>query len=406
MPRRILFTAAVTTTPISRIRRVQKTSQPKTNISINNTNQITRGLVALINNGTGIPYDAIGGSRWEGDPFTNGSMYLVPTSAGMGRGSNPGETRVDAHHIKRATGADVTILVFWLNNQNRGSGNSSWIASRLNSNTDANRHWLLAANNQGSGPQVQFLVENTANGQFVVTHQSFTSATIPQVFIGRYDDTTKIVDVWQDGIKCTTTATLTGTSRTPVAADQLFDPLALGNRYPNFTAPAGGPVIMAALWDRPLSDIEIASVSANPWQLFAPSTIKFTTQSVVITSAITPGSDVTTSGWTTTGSTFYGELNEEPYNDASYITSPNISGTTTYTLIMGLSGSLATGSYDVALRAKCSSTQRVRVHLLDDSNTTLGTSSWQNASGTYTSYTLPVTITGTATRIKIEVANI
>lgn len=128
--------------------------------------------------------------------------------------------------------------------------------------------------------------------------------------------------------------------------------------------------------------------------------------SYVTISVSRPSSDVIVSGWTTTEPTYYGALNEVVFDDLSYISSPGIIGTTVYQLVVGISPSLVAGNYDVSIRLKSDATTKARILLLSAEDTIVGTSGWQNTTGTYSSYILPVTATSTATKLKIEVCNV
>lgn len=69
-------------------------------------------------------------------------------------------------------------------------------------------------------------------------------------------------DVWLDGVKLATNTA----AATPLACERVT----IGAQWTS-GAPSlylNGPVSLALAWDRPLSDAEMASVSANPWQLF------------------------------------------------------------------------------------------------------------------------------------------
>jgi hypothetical protein len=70
---------------------------------------------------------------------------------------------------------------------------------------------------------------------------------------------------------------------------------------------------------------------------------------------------------------------------------------------MGLSASLSAGTHYVTIRLRTTSaTGFVRIYLLNASNVVQGLSAWQTVNSTFSNYTLPVTITGTATRIRVE----
>lgn len=155
-------------------------------------------------------------------------------------------------------------------------------------------------------------------------------------------------------------------------------------------------------WDRLLTDIELAHLTAAPTNLW---TVFRAGPRLYIVPAGTPGTltgDVTTSGWTATPSgAYYATLDEATASDSDYITSPTLGTGSPITMSIE---SLPAGSYDVQVRAAyAGSAGQVRVVLLNASNVAQGTSSWQALTASATTYTLPVTTTGAATRIRIEV---
>jgi hypothetical protein len=116
-----------------------------------------------------------------------------------------------------------------------------------------------------------------------------------------------------------------------------------------------------------------------------------------------PTSDITDTGWTnSSGTDSFALIDETAYSDTDYITSPELG--TGSGIIMGLGNTLAAGTYKIRVRAKYTVTSgQVKVYLLNDSNVSQGDSGWQALSASETTYTLPVTTTGSATRVKIDV---
>ena len=116
-----------------------------------------------------------------------------------------------------------------------------------------------------------------------------------------------------------------------------------------------------------------------------------------------PGADVTTAGWTpSTGVSFAGVVDETVPDDADYLISPAL-GPSTAPVTLALDTVLAVGTWAIGVRARTTrGTGTVRVYLLNDANTVVGTSGLQAIDSTFTTYTLPVTTTGLATRARIE----
>lgn len=165
---------------------------------------------------------------------------------------------------------------------------------------------------------------------------------------------------------------------------------------------SGNGLLLAAIWNRALTDAEVAEVSENPWQLFRPQS----QQLAVFSPVYQPGSDITVTGWTGSPDNvnLYANIDESTASDADYVLSPSLSGTPG-PAIFGLSpSSLATGNYTVNVRARrTGSVGQLRALLVDSSGTTVGTSSWQSLTTTYTTYNLAITTTGTAARLRFEV---
>lgn len=116
-----------------------------------------------------------------------------------------------------------------------------------------------------------------------------------------------------------------------------------------------------------------------------------------------PNSDVVVTGWTaSTGTVLYDMIDEASASDADYIISPGLSSPAP--AVFGLNASLASGTYDVRVRARrTASSGEIRVLLQDSGGTTVGTSGWQSLSGSFATYVLNVTTTGSAARARIEV---
>jgi hypothetical protein len=116
-----------------------------------------------------------------------------------------------------------------------------------------------------------------------------------------------------------------------------------------------------------------------------------------------PAADIAANGWTpSTGGVLAAMLDETAADDADYIRSPVIDGNQG-AAIMTLSAT-KTGAALVPARARKFGTGTAfRVSFLDDANAYLGGTAWQAVTETFTTYQLPATITGTATRFRIEV---
>lgn len=116
-----------------------------------------------------------------------------------------------------------------------------------------------------------------------------------------------------------------------------------------------------------------------------------------------PGSDITVAGWTpSTGTDLFACIDEPTtYNDADYITSPDLTTSTT----MGWDNPVPAGTWEMKLRGEffTGTSGQVRIVLLDAGSSSVGTSSWQALSGGFAMYTLSITTTGVSTQFRFEV---
>ncbi len=127
-------------------------------------------------------------------------------------------------------------------------------------------------------------------------------------------------------------------------------------------------------------------------------------ESVATSPIARPSTDLTTTGWTaSTGTDLFACIDEVTYDDADYIISPAITGSQG-PYIAALNQSLAAGSNEVHFRADYTvSAAQVKVTLLDAGGSSVGDTGWQAVTGSLASYSLPVTTSGIATKVKIEV---
>lgn len=130
---------------------------------------------------------------------------------------------------------------------------------------------------------------------------------------------------------------------------------------------------------------------------------------VVYAGAIYPStwrvaSDVTVTGWVITGAaTHAAALNEDTADDGTFTTSPALSGTPS-SITMALDEPRPAGTYTERIRVNVSSgAGNCRVVALNDAGTVQGQTADQSITSTLTTYTLPLTQSGTATRLRVDV---
>jgi len=130
---------------------------------------------------------------------------------------------------------------------------------------------------------------------------------------------------------------------------------------------------------------------------------------VVYGGVIYPGtwrvaSDVTTTGWVITGAaTHAAAINEDTAGDAAFTTSPALTSTPS-SLTLQLDEPRPAGTYTERIRVNVSSgTGFARVVALNDAGTVQGQTADQAITSTLTTYSLFLTQTGTATRLRLDV---
>ena len=162
---------------------------------------------------------------------------------------------------------------------------------------------------------------------------------------------------------------------------------------------------LTAVWGRALSAAELKSLTLNPWQVFAPLQRNIYIGSASIVSITRPSSDITVTGWTSTGANFYDQINEVTYNDTNYITSPDLNsspGPYTWTITPT---PLAAGTWDVSVRCSdVASSGQIRIRFLDAGSSSVGVSAYQTVSGAFATQTHTVVTSASAVYGAIEVA--
>lgn len=247
----------------------------------------------------------------------------------------------------------------------------------------------------GLTPRIQH--RQSSDGAYKLTLSSISvSAGSVCVAVGTYDGTNQ--KIFTNGRLGATAAASSPTSTSIGSATTKF----LGIDAASALGYQGSGLLLAAIWNRALTDAEVAEVSENPWQLFRPQS----QQLAVFSPVYQPGSDITVTGWTGSPDNvnLYANIDESTASDTDYVLSPSVSSSPG-PAIFGLSpSSLAAGNYTVNLRARrTGSVGQVRALLVNSSGTTVGTSSWQTLTTTYTTYNLAITTTGTAARLRFEV---
>lgn len=122
-----------------------------------------------------------------------------------------------------------------------------------------------------------------------------------------------------------------------------------------------------------------------------------------VTTISRPGADVTDNGWTaSSGVDLFAMIDETTASTADYIESPALSASPVWTTI-AMQYPLETGARIVDIElAVTSGTGTVKVRFVNDAGAVMGSAADQAVTTTPTIYSLPVTLTGPATRVEIS----
>jgi len=233
---------------------------------------------------------------------------------------------------------------------------------------------------------LELIAFNTSNSAFTASIAGAGVAGALSVVVGRVQGTAVTAFSRTSRGSATITATPRGISGT----------YSIGNRVS--TNPLNGQFLLHLRWNRPLSDGEVASIQANPWQIFEP---QVKSMSVAGVAVYRPASDIIVNSWTpSTGSDLYAMIDDPTLNRSDFITSPNLTNPVT----MGWNTPLVAGTYDVSVDFdRTGANGQLRIVLLDSGGTAVGTSSWQAAPSSAATTVFSVTTTGTSDRFRIEV---
>lgn len=355
-----------------RIVRTEPAAQPQAALSINWGNPLTRGLIALIDGASGAEL-----ITQAAPTFNNG------TRATGSSGQAIGYTTAQYATYGFANRSRITnqLTIFSLTDYTAGGAPNSFIFGDTQS--------------AGTGYNFGLYTNGSAWQSFVKTGGSGASAaggTFAQrsrfVHAATYDGAN--IRQYLDGVAAGVTAK-TGNVDTGSFSLNI-------NRWNSGNLHAGR-FYVGGVWNRALSVAEIASLSANPWQLFEPQT-----RSIPLPSGVTvyrPASDIVVNSWTpSTGSDLYAMIDDPVLNRSDFITSPNLTNPVT----IGWNTPLVAGTYDVSVDFdRTGANGQLRIVLLDSGGTAVGTSSWQAAPSSAATTVFNVTTTGTSNRFRIEV---
>lgn len=379
-------------------RKVPWTQQPQGPVQIDWSNPITRGLVV-----------ETGGHRYYGvrliegtvnqSTSTGANVSLANTQRGKALSFNGSQSTGAASfgNISRTDGLASASWQVLFKHDATGTGENKIFAKWGPSGS-----WLISTD---STTGIQAWVVAATAGNATLTYFGATSVFEATgwnnaIFVWRGGTGTGNVSLFVNGVDKSSSLFARGSG--PSVMNSGVNDLQIG--IANDGNPLTGKVAVARMWNRALSQNEALKLSANPFTILKPTRrlIGFTVSSATISR---PNSDIVVSGWTgyTDNVNLYANIDEVTPSTADYVISPDLLATPG-PIIFGLTNSLPTGTYDARFSAKRTDTiGQVRVVFRDSGGTIVGTSAWQSLTNTYTSYTLTVTATGTATQGGFEV---
>lgn len=245
------------------------TKQPPAGTPIDWGNPITKDLVFAGPDLRGVNMvpnsNLTGAGTWQS---TVNQRYPTPYGLGINNPDNDtgGIEWTDEQIID--DDSSFTVLVYG----NPISG--AVIGGAFNVGDGATRLGGLMVNSDETGVaaagQFVFLVANTATHITAGASQSTTMIDGDwHVFVGQgTPGTSNVTKLWRDGIALTLD-TLTAGNTTGWSTGTLSTGVWKGAEDVTDACPVGS-MVLALCWKRLLTDVEVQSISANPWQIFKP----------------------------------------------------------------------------------------------------------------------------------------
>lgn len=222
--------------------------QPQEAVDIDWGNPLSDALAAVFSNNAGAPRELISG--WE--PPSGVQWTSEPTKDGLGL--YPATTYSGAVGVF-LRGGPISVLVV----SKPPASESTWRPFFTQRASAGGGQWGFFAN---SGPTYAVVPGSLTLTSFTNVALTASGAITPDatVFAGVISSTTAGT-LYVNGRPLTTTVSGSGY---PTIANTLFN---IGH-HASLPAITNVPMPLILLWNRALTDVEIASISANPWQLF------------------------------------------------------------------------------------------------------------------------------------------
>lgn len=218
--------------------KVARTSQPQGPVGIDWANPITKDLKAAVYVTEGKLCSAI-------NPLIQGTLSKIFTTTPKGLGVTLGSTsNAIGYHTGVSASSNLTNLIYITGFVNTSS-------TKLMGNYGIGS----LVTKTGTG---QIICVSVAGGQFGAT--SSVLSQLPHVIVGTASASLDAVAIFIDG----NLEGVGGGGGAPTADDSVGGVLSGGYSTQPFT------IVMSLRWSRVLSNIEIKSLSDNPWQIFLP----------------------------------------------------------------------------------------------------------------------------------------
>ena len=233
-------------------------SQPQGRVEIDWGNPIARGLSFAVLPPTG-PKNLAAGGKVAASIGSAGWPSTAYGPLSQGRISrNPGNTHALWNGQELGGGPEYTVLVYCRHDTNRGS-----LQNPLDADNASSARVFQFRLNGSSAPEI--IAFNTSGSTFTAASSVALGATEDVMIAGRVQG--GVASVWSHGIKRAST-TVTGTAR---GLGTVSGSVLVVGGFAGLSAQRMESAIYSGFYfNRALSDAEIASISANPWQLFKP----------------------------------------------------------------------------------------------------------------------------------------
>lgn len=280
---------------MSLIARPRWTRQPQGPVQIDWSNPLTRGLQSLWR------FDQLLDVRTNkrfAITETTGMTPSSPSLCGKGVKRTTVTTNLGYIDLNAALTSDFTLVALHVPSSLANPG-------ELLDDDDFPRRLQFRA---GSTGNTEFIFFNTAGSAFTA---SSSGIQVNSVCISAATKLGSTITAYTDGVPGTP-VTVTGTPQSGTTTVRAFVGRNGGDNYQ-------GTQVFSAWFNRALSDGEIKSISANPWQIFKPVTRTIALSGAVV-QLLRPDGDISSGAWLpSTGSDLYAMLDETTADDGDYI---------------------------------------------------------------------------------------